>query len=385
MDEELRDDIYEEPIIEIETIPQPEAVLTQAEDGSWRHTEDSPFSPFYVPDRKQKKNNRITIALVGILLLFLIIGMIFAVSKLVEAAMGEATVAWNEGSSAMEDFFEGFKDAFESEPQEEEIPFAEPEYGSDDSYLEEMEEWAEFFKQFEDYEDFPDSDDYLEEYYDGFNYDENGIYQPTPEDDYYLELADCIRDDLSYTVEFVDYEVYEPEQNLDIWIQYAQISGDSPYVDDINEYLEDGAMYYAEQFNTMTTSDLTLVAMSYVTYMDENTLSVVVNERYSYAGEEQFDLYCMNFDLTTGSLLYNTEVIEVSEELAEAFRKQSLYQNGDMTAVSQFSNDEIMELLADEYSLILYYTPVGLEIGYNFSDGWVTATLKEYEKYLKTL
>jgi len=105
VEEYIPETVHEEPIIDIEPEVQPEAVLTQAEDGSWRHSEDSPFSPFYVPDRKQKNNNRLTIGLIILLLLLLVAGLIFAVSKLVEAAVGEATVAWNESTGAVEEFF----------------------------------------------------------------------------------------------------------------------------------------------------------------------------------------------------------------------------------------------------------------------------------------
>ena len=64
----LGDDKHAEPLVSMEAELQTESILVQREDGSWEHAENSPFSPFYVPDRKQKKNNRITIALVGLLL-----------------------------------------------------------------------------------------------------------------------------------------------------------------------------------------------------------------------------------------------------------------------------------------------------------------------------
>ncbi len=372
MSEELRDtlevqgeeNVYEEPVIEIEAEPQPEAVLEQASDGVWRHADDSPFSPFYVPDKKEKKSNRITIALVAVLLVLLVAGLIFAVSKLVEAAMGEASAAWNEGVGAVEGFFAELEKEFEEE-------------------IEGENELDEFFEENEEYDDsYEDDGSNYEE--DGFNY-EDGFYQPTPEDDYYLELADAIRDDLSYSVDFVDYEVSDAEYNVDIWVQYVEVSDDIPFADEINEQLKDGAMYYAQQFDSMSAVDLQLTSLSYVTYMDENTLSVVVDERYSYEDYMQYDLYCMNFDLTTGALLYNTEIIDVDNSLAKAFRKQSEYQNGITSSVDDYTNEEIEEFLADEDSLILFYSPVGLEIGYNHPEGWVTATFKNYEEYLKKL
>ena len=93
----------------------------------------------------------------------------------------------------------------------------------------------------------------------------------------------------------------------------------------------------------------------------------------------------MNFDLTTGTLLNNTDIIEVSDELVNAFIEQSIYQNGYTYSVSDYSEEEIADFMRDEKSLILFYTPVGLEIGYNHPDGWVTATLKEYSQFLKKI
>ena len=93
----------------------------------------------------------------------------------------------------------------------------------------------------------------------------------------------------------------------------------------------------------------------------------------------------MNFDLKTGTLLNNTDIIEVSDDLVEAFIDQSIYQNGYTSSVSDYSNEEIEDFLSDEDSLILFYTPVGLEIGYNHPSGWVTATLKDYQRFLKKL
>ena len=46
--EYIPETVHEEPVVEIEPQVQPEAVLTQAEDGSWRHADNSPFSPFIV-------------------------------------------------------------------------------------------------------------------------------------------------------------------------------------------------------------------------------------------------------------------------------------------------------------------------------------------------
>lgn len=355
---ESEDSISAEPLIRIDTEELQESILVQREDGSWEHAENSPFSPFYVPDRKQKKNNRITIALVAFLLVVLIAGMIFAVSKLVEAAMGEATIAWKESSSVISEIWNEFKNELQDE------------LGSD-------------FEAFDDFTEYEEYEDFEEEY--GDFYYQDGIYTPRPEDEYYLELADSIRAGLPYSVDFEYYQVSDYDEVVEIGIRYAQVDGDIPAIDEINGYLKDGAMYYATYFDSIYATNLWLNVTSYVTYMDESRLSVVVDERYIYEDEQYYNLYCMNFDLTTGTLLYNTDIIEASEELAMAFREQSDYQNGESMQVSQYPDEEIMELLSDEETLILYYTPVGLEIGYNLYDGWITATFKDYNKYLKKI
>ena len=34
-------------------------------------------------------------------------------------------------------------------------------------------------------------------------------------------------------------------------------------------------------------------------------------------------------------------------------------------------------------NIIVFYTPKGMEIGFNYEEGWVTVTYEEYDEYLK--
>ena len=392
IEEYIPETVYEEPVIEVETEAQPEALLTQAEDGSWRHNDNSPFSPLYVPDRKQKKGNRLTIGLIALLLLLLVAGLIFAVSKLIEAAVGEATVAWNESTGAIEEFFDGIKENFNEKKAEEALPDAEEDNDEPDiqdfpDYL--LPENPELPDSYEEYlEDFLDrysEDEYGYDDYDEYDDYEDESYVPSPDDEYYVELADAIREDLSYSVDFEEYTHSDYDNSVYITVWYTQVSEELANSESINEYLMDNAMYYAYMYESDNVSDFMLEVDSFVTYMDEETLSVVVSE-YIYAdGKPVYDLYCMNFDLKTGTLLNNTDIIEASDDLVEAFIDQSIYQNGYTSSVSDYSNEEIEDFMSDEDSLILFYTPVGLEIGYNHPSGWVTATLKDYQRFLKKL
>ena len=390
VEEYIPETVHEEPVIEIEAEVQPEAVLTQAEDGSWRHAENSPFSPFYIPDKKQKNNNRLTIGLIILLLVLLVGCLIFVVSKLIEAAASEATVAWNKSTEAVGDFFDGIKDSFS---EEEKVPDTGNEEAEDesDNFIPKLPDLPESPDNYEDY-----VEDFLKRYYENeYGYDDyddsddyddgDEYYEPSPDDDYYVELADYIRDDLSYSVDFEEYTHSDYENSVYISIWYAQVSDDVTNSDVINEYLMDGAMYYANMYESDSVTDLSLEIESFVTYMDEETLSVAVYESVYWDGDVYYDLYCMNFDLKTGTLLDNTEIVEVSDDLVDAFVDQSIYQNGYTSSVSDYSDEEIADFMRDEESLILFYTPVGLEIGYNHPNGWVTATLKDYQRFLKKL
>lgn len=390
VEEYIPETVHEEPVIEIEAEVQPEAVLTQAEDGSWRHAENSPFSPFYIPDKKQKNNNRLTIGLIILLLVLLVGCLIFVVSKLIEAAASEATVAWNKSTEAVGDFFDGIKDSF---TEEEKVPDTgnEEEEDESDNFIPKLPDLPESPDNYEDY-----VEDFLKRYYENeYGYDDyddsddyddgDEYYEPSPDDDYYVELADYLRDDLSYSVEFEEYTHSDFENSVYISVWYAQVSDDVKNSETINEYLMDGALYYASMFEEDYTEDLSLEIESFVTYMDEETLSVVVYEYVYLEGDVLYDLYCMNFDLKTGTLLDNTSIIEVSDELVDAFVDQSIYQNGYTSSVSDYTSEEIADFMRDEESLILFYTPVGLEIGYNHPNGWVTATLKDYQRFLKKL
>ena len=328
--------------------------ITPVREEVWQHEPNSPYSPLYVPDKNQKKNNKITIILIVLLILSLIGGMIFAVSKLVEAAMGEISAE----APAWQETINNWKSELEESKKDEE----------QDSIWDDEEK----------------EDDYWEEYEDDY-VDEDG-YVPNEDDKYYVTLADSIRDDLSYSVEKHEYTFFDDDDNVDIYVEYVTVEGGSLASEDkINEALEEGAMYYAKEFGSEDATDIMIYVESYVTYMDEDTLSVVVSEEVLWGYDGQVDLYCMNFALTTGALLYNTNLIDASEELAEDFRDMSDYQNGYIEYLDEISDDEIQEYFSDEDTLILFYTPVGLEVGFNYPNGWVTATLKDYKQYLSKL
>ena len=124
----------------------------------------------------------------------------------------------------------------------------------------------------------------------------------------------------------------------------------------------------------------------YVTYMDEEKISIVLEESYVMDGQSSISLYSINIDLISGEVLNNGSLIKYNQQLADEFRSQNDYQNGTVPVVDSMDDEQLLDFLSDENTNIVFYTPVGLEIGFNYttsdSTGWVTATIRDYELYV---
>ena len=56
-------------------------------------------------------------------------------------------------------------------------------------------------------------------------------------------------------------------------------------------------------------------------------------------------------------------------------------QNGEIYSLTNMTDQEITGYF-NSPDVIVFYTPKGMEIGFNYEDGWVTVTYEEYEQYL---
>ena len=87
----------------------------------------------------------------------------------------------------------------------------------------------------------------------------------------------------------------------------------------------------------------------------------------------------MNIEtIPTGSLS-----LDIDDEFAIDFRKRCEEQNGEINGLNYYSDQQIREYLTNENSLIIFYTPLGMEVGIHYDDGWATVTYKDYEKFTK--
>lgn len=223
------------------------------------------------------------------------------------------------------------------------------------------------------------------------NWDEEGQDASLP---YYSGPYNALRDDLSYELSFRE-EIYSADSAAVLLaVEYPQIaSGDVPNEEYINMALHYDYDYFhnlfTEEFKPHMSSDSTfhVEVNSHVTYMDEKILSVVFVENvYLNLGDDPFSMinyFCMNFDLETGTLLEDTELLRLDETFAVDFRRREAEENGE-GALTGYSDQEILDMLKDTSYLVVFYTPMGMEVGLNLGQRVVYVTYEDYERFLNT-
>lgn len=228
------------------------------------------------------------------------------------------------------------------------------------------------------------------------NYDASQITGP-----YYEEFVNCIDESVSYKVNREFYEKIEEEQGVCIQVSYIQLEGDIPNLEAINETIKERSMdlanvyleredYYKELHKEYDYVTYYIKVESTVAFNDEEGISIVLDERYDVSGYSNLiRLHGVNINLKTGTILENTEILNADEEFVKDFVKRSNAQNGkNSVGIDEISNSEKLQLFHSTDNLILFYTPIGLEVGYNYSGvegytGWITVSIEDYEQYLK--
>ena len=208
-------------------------------------------------------------------------------------------------------------------------------------------------------------------------------YIPSADDEYYVTLANAVRDDLSYRVEWEEYDLRDEETGATASGRYPQLSGGNiPQLDQLNELIRSEATYFSslyEYYRGWQGESVVYHAESigYVTYMDEDTLSVVVQHSLYDQGTTIPEVRAITFRMDTGEVMPPEEMTTVDEELVRQFRARDSYQNGSVDFVENASDEELLQCLSDPDTRVMFYTPVGLEIGFNYDGGWVTVTIKD--------
>lgn len=208
--------------------------------------------------------------------------------------------------------------------------------------------------------------------------DDYGYYTPGPDDEYYRELTDAIPHDLSYDVvwQSVSLRPDDPEDKCSYDCAYPVLTGEEKEkLNRVNAGIEEMACEYKTVFRDY---DAGVVSYGYVTYMDEDKISVVIRHTLDDGKQAVPIVRALTFRMDTGEVIPHSDMAKVDEYLVHQFRIRSTYQNGTVEAVDELSDEELRVCLQDEKDSIMFYTPVGLELGFNYKGGWVTVTLKNH-------
>lgn len=211
------------------------------------------------------------------------------------------------------------------------------------------------------------------------------------EDSGYYDFHDAIRSDLSYQIRIEEYTGQAHDNgHATSKITYPVVEGeDKAKTTAANKAIQAELHAVEDYLNTVSENlesedELEFNGECYVTYMDEQTLSVVYWEEGWLNGTwQEACLISVNIDMESGIPLTNSQILEMDEKFAIEFRERSEKQNGEDEYLNLYSDQEITELLNSDDSLIIFYTPLGMEVGVNHYGGWVTVTYRDYEKYLK--
>lgn len=334
----------------------------------------------------QKKSNKGVIAIVisgVVLLIAAIVAVIFVLAKALGAEVEEDEYSYEDNY----DYDYDEDDSDEDYDFEDDYDFDdEDDYGFDDQD-DEYTDYDEDLLAFVDDIDW-DDDEWDDEPY---NYDAEEL-----EGDIYYELANCIDEDVDYKLVHESYEELDEDLNVCIRINYYQIEGDIPNVDEINEVLKEQAMWagesyhedadlFAEEFEEYGAGYVVEVD-SYITYNDDEILSMVSDIYYESATSIEQVIYCCNVDLVSGEVVWNTDLFDFSDEFIEEFRIVCEEQNGYVASINNMDDDDMRDFFEDESCFIFYLTPCGAELGINYTTeekyGWISATYKDYEDYM---
>lgn len=334
----------------------------------------SGYIPSAVPpaaaDKKSGKSTAVLLIVLGVVLLAVLILILVGLYRLFDKDKKEDR--WEQEQE------EEWEDSVEEEPAEDWLEEEQEAHGWDENP---QEDGAAY-----DYTYVHDSYDSTQENWEEPGQDESMLYYSGP--------YNALRDDLSYQVNFVcEFYCSEESSAVNIMADYPQLSGDIPGIDEINRHLREEYVFYQETFEEdfkpllQSTDDYYICNEDcYVTYMDENILSMVRKESVymNLDGDTLALLYfnCFNLDVKTGELIENTEVLNVDEAFVATLREREKLENESLV-LDRYTDEEIMEMLNDRDTLVLFYTPMGMEVGLNLDQRVIYFMYQDYDQYLK--
>lgn len=227
------------------------------------------------------------------------------------------------------------------------------------------------------------SSDYYDDY--GDYYDDSEDYEPSEDDAYYKEIVDDINEDAAYTIDWLTESRWASagDDTTGYYVTYPELrakdADNGADYSTVNAAIKRAAEQYKDSYADFTDS---VTTSGYVTYMDDEKISVVFQHRLPEGESTLPKLTALNFRLETGEQIAPSEMIAIDDELVIRFRAQDQTQNGGVDFVTNSTDEELLKLLSDPRESAYFYSKAGLEVGFNYESeeygkGWVSVTLKE--------
>lgn len=231
-----------------------------------------------------------------------------------------------------------------------------------------------FFDSFDSYDDNDDSSDW----YDDYDYDtDSDDYVPSPDDDYYEEFVDATVSGLSYEIEWNSLSRYpDGDDRSEYYSVICPVvtGGDEELMNTVNGHIRDVVYKYEATYKDY---EYGAHSTCYVAYMGEDKLSLVVQNELYASLDIVYALDAVTIDMTTGEVIPYADMVQVDEEMVKRFRSQDSVQNGTVAFVDSITDEELLDYISDDEKRVVFCTPVGTELGFNYDGGWVTVTLKD--------
>lgn len=202
---------------------------------------------------------------------------------------------------------------------------------------------------------------------------------------------------------YVENDNYEVERRIirfegqingifaNAYCAYYNLYSDDVDYTAVNEVLRNQAV--TSLYNYVTTHsgssafNYTLYCDSVITFNNDDIFSVAYNSTaYADNNTQTFYIHGVNVDVKNGEVMDNTKIFNLDDDFSRFFISRSNTQNSFVDAINYSDIKDVTKVLNDDDSLILLFTPLGLEIGcdyrYKYTYGWVTVTINDFDKYL---
>ena len=209
---------------------------------------------------------------------------------------------------------------------------------------------------------------------------------------YYEHVLDSFIPNDNYDVKrnVMRYEAEVDGLYVNAYCGYYTLESDTVDFTAVNEQLRDQSIsalyYYLENNDAEDGTFYTLYSDSIITFNNDEIFSVVYDIN-SYEGNNTklFYLHGVNVDVKNGQVMDNTQILNFDDDFTKFFIQRSNTQNSTVPAINGSDISDTTKLFNNDDSLILFFTPLGVEVGINYryygSFGWVTVTLNDFDKY----